>query len=1341
MPTGVFDASLITQRSRAKAESNSFINRIQNPTNPTTSYGPLTGIYDNSEVNRVTNGQMKYFRRNGACTVAYIGCPCTIITPSGQVANNVVVIPPGAVQGLSVVYGSIIVNWSAPSEGTGPFTYEIRATTPGGPNVTINPATAPYTFNYPTLAEGALYTFDVRAINVLGTGPAPTTLPTIYGTYMAPTITTSVISSLSSTGATIDIGTYSLANGQFNITNAVVVGGNTTPSYQSSTSTTVVIGNLTPGTNSNYTMYLTGGTGKRSDTSLSFSIKTLSVAPVVLQPVTVISLQATCELATYTGFSAPITVVRAFNTAGSPPYPEFNVIYTAGNSSFIISVPNYDTQYTVRISISNGTFTSELSSQFTFTTPPPPEPSIQNLNLNTISWTNVTLTFDPYSFNDFSIPTGATVTKANPPSSLQVTNVTNATVEIIILDPGTSYTDYKLVLTGSGGLTSPPASIPGFNTNSANPFTPPPVNSSSVTTNSITYSIGIGGYSEQFVASYVTANTPSNQTQILTSNYTPDYNSGIATVVVSGLTSGTTYENVKLALTDNALYFTNFAQPGNFTTYYQSPQNVNVPNSGINLTSVIVEFDLYPYFTPNATNTSVSDGNESLQISAANDTSVSLINLFPKRVYTGFYLNLVSLAGQSAQLALIPNFQPTYPSPSITGITPEETQVYIDYLPYTGFTPTVQFSTVNNLSPLTGYTISSVSDTQMFITNLQSGTAYTCTITLSDGSESSLPSALISFTTTSPPPPPEPAPTSIITSPSEFQVTIGYQPYSFNDSSTPVSGYFTYNSGTSTIDAFSADSTTMIVQGLSSQTFYEGYIVLSNGSVNSSQSSTFSFSTSGPPPPTPPAPVFQNYSNIQETSVDVIYNTYSGFGGNTPTSGTFSAFNTNTQSNIFLTGLSANSTTLTVTGLDSATFYTGCTFTISDGSQTSDPGSAGDLTTASPPPTYASPVITNITYDGTNAIITYNPYSQESGSFGTPNGGTLYLNNGPTISATSANDTTMVVDIVSAAESTIFTNCYITLTDSSVTSNASGSITVISAPGSASVTPYNLAADISYTSYSATISAVIITDTSDPNITYTSQNVVNGSFTMTGPTGGPAYLNPDTRYIVKFYVQTDVGNSAETTITFTTTNSFPALDIPIVPTQLYPYVTSNYDSMTPSVGVTFTFTSTYNAFYPFTPDGGTLRNDMGTIQGTLASVSTNSVTINNITPVNTTFTGYTLNINYGPYASFYSSGTAFLFTTYPAPTMVQQINDPVNPTPPNQVDISFLYPDTGASFSSVLLILNGGNYGTSSVNYGSGSGTFSISGIQSGSYDNCYIVLYLSGGYTLPSDVFPVTIT
>lgn len=109
MPTTIYDSSLITQRRRAKAESGSFITRIspwnvvntvpatsttpatvvQTATNqPTTGYAPALGIYDQSIINQVKNGNMTFYRKgDGGLTTINNGCPCVPL-PDGTLCGT-----------------------------------------------------------------------------------------------------------------------------------------------------------------------------------------------------------------------------------------------------------------------------------------------------------------------------------------------------------------------------------------------------------------------------------------------------------------------------------------------------------------------------------------------------------------------------------------------------------------------------------------------------------------------------------------------------------------------------------------------------------------------------------------------------------------------------------------------------------------------------------------------------------------------------------------------------------------------------------------------------------------------------------------------------------------------------------------------------------------------------------------------------------------------------------------------------------------------------------------------------------------------------------------------------
>ncbi len=78
MSTTIYDASLITKRRMTKAQTGTFLNRIQNASQPQTGYSGSIGIYDQSIITAVKDGQMKYYRKqDGGCTLVNNGCPCT----------------------------------------------------------------------------------------------------------------------------------------------------------------------------------------------------------------------------------------------------------------------------------------------------------------------------------------------------------------------------------------------------------------------------------------------------------------------------------------------------------------------------------------------------------------------------------------------------------------------------------------------------------------------------------------------------------------------------------------------------------------------------------------------------------------------------------------------------------------------------------------------------------------------------------------------------------------------------------------------------------------------------------------------------------------------------------------------------------------------------------------------------------------------------------------------------------------------------------------------------------------------------------------------------------------
>jgi hypothetical protein len=88
MSTTIYSSSLLTQRKQAKAQSGSFLNRINNPTDPNTGYAPALGIYDNSVIPTVHTGQMKFYRKGNGVTTVNNGCPCAPLTDGSVVCET-----------------------------------------------------------------------------------------------------------------------------------------------------------------------------------------------------------------------------------------------------------------------------------------------------------------------------------------------------------------------------------------------------------------------------------------------------------------------------------------------------------------------------------------------------------------------------------------------------------------------------------------------------------------------------------------------------------------------------------------------------------------------------------------------------------------------------------------------------------------------------------------------------------------------------------------------------------------------------------------------------------------------------------------------------------------------------------------------------------------------------------------------------------------------------------------------------------------------------------------------------------------------------------------------------
>ena len=169
MPTTIYDSSLVTKRTQSKTIAKSFLQRLntQGTVNQTTSYGPQLGIYDDSILNEVKNGAIKYITKTegGEIKVNEGCCPEPIFEAPGQFGN------------FFIFLNCVVVNWSPPTNfgKTGPLTYYITATSSDG-GQTVNGQTTSNSYSFTNLTPLTNYTFTVTATNSSGSS---TSVPSI----------------------------------------------------------------------------------------------------------------------------------------------------------------------------------------------------------------------------------------------------------------------------------------------------------------------------------------------------------------------------------------------------------------------------------------------------------------------------------------------------------------------------------------------------------------------------------------------------------------------------------------------------------------------------------------------------------------------------------------------------------------------------------------------------------------------------------------------------------------------------------------------------------------------------------------------------------------------------------------------------------------------------------------------------------------------------------------------------------------------------------------------------------------------------------------------------------
>jgi hypothetical protein len=254
MPTTIYDSSQITKRRAQKTISGSFINRIQNPTNPTTGYAPILGISEQSIINEVKAGQMTEYRKNdGGCTSISVGCPCQSISNVDESLLPVLIGGFVVTTGNSQTYIFGFEDSIQLGRDGSPILYYQLTTIIGGQTQTIN------TF-YPQMinTNGGITTyFSVTAFNRYGaSNTIENNLNNNISFTVSPKAPTISVTNVTNNSVTIQViadsytGASSLTNLRhifFNTTFGLIQSSSTTIIYTGSPQS-VTISSLTPNT-------------------------------------------------------------------------------------------------------------------------------------------------------------------------------------------------------------------------------------------------------------------------------------------------------------------------------------------------------------------------------------------------------------------------------------------------------------------------------------------------------------------------------------------------------------------------------------------------------------------------------------------------------------------------------------------------------------------------------------------------------------------------------------------------------------------------------------------------------------------------------------------------------------------------------------------------------------------------------------------------------------------------------------------------------------------------------------------------------------------------------------
>jgi len=753
----------------------------------TASYTCTTNGTLSCTVNGLTNGTAYTFKvvatnvnGNGPASAA-----STALTPSAPAGTPSVPLLVSA----SPATGQATVSWSTPASNGGKAItgYTVTAYGPTGATVGLCTTVGSLSCVVYGLQNGTGYTFSVFATNANGRGPAsPSTALTTPLTL--PTAPTSVTTNAGSSQVVVSWNAPDFNGGSpilsYSVTafdpNGFVAG--TCATANGAIHTCTVTG-LTNGVTYTFGVSATNGVGS-GPISIPISVSaTPSTVPSAPTDVAGVAGNGSATVSWTPGFNGGTTIIRYTVTAYNASSTPSGTCTTLAVFSCIVTGLQNGTAYTFTVTATNANGTSDASSASSAVTPSAPAgvPTVPTSVTATAGESQIVVNWSAPASDGGSALTGYVATAYDPDSNVAGTcSVGGSTTNCVIggMQNGTTYTISIVAINAKG--TGPASAMTDPATPSGLPTSPTSVTAvASPGTITVSWSAPLsnGG---AVVTSYTATIHDGNGTTV--GSCTVD--GATSTCSVNGLTNGLSYTATVTATNNNGTSLpsaptagvTPSALPG-------APQNVTA--TGKNGGAVITWSAPVSYGGSAITGYTVTSSPGGFTCTTTGAFTCTINGLTNGTAYT-FTVTATNTNGTSdpstVSNAVTPSATPTVPL-SVTALA-SSGQAVVSWLPPTS----------NSGSAITGYTVTSspggltcttTGATTCVVSGLTNGTAYTFTVTATNGNGTSLASAPSDSVTPSSIPSAPQGPSAVA---GNGQAVVSWNPPA-RDGGTPITGY------------------------------------------------------------------------------------------------------------------------------------------------------------------------------------------------------------------------------------------------------------------------------------------------------------------------------------------------------------------------------------------------------------------------------------------------------------------------------------------------------------------------------------------------------------------------